>query len=812
MRSILPTLASAACLALASLLVTGCATPEERQARHKETAWAFYEQENYEKARVEFLNALKIEATDAEARYGAGLAFRRIGETDGSLPLADRQNMLRTAAGHLLAAVEQDPAHVDARVEFSDLRLRVFGDVAGALELAEAAVRLDPRNPDALAARAAALQLSGERDRARQDVERALALDPVHPEAVAIRAAQLDGAGDPEAAVALLQRAVDQGDARGELRLVLANLLLSRGDGDRAVAEMREVIRRNPGSVDLRRRLAGVLAELGRLGEAETALRDAIRASRENRMRLALIEFLDRYRSPAAARTELQRMIDAAPEDLELRYALARLHYASDRSDAGDAVLRDVIERDRDDGPWGLDARALLAERMLARERVAPAEALVSEVLEANPRDSDGLRLRGLIHLQKGEYTAAVGDLRAALRDQPASLEILRPLATAYYRNGDRALARDTLATAAEVDPRNVQVRLGMARLALEEQDAEAAIEALEAALEVAPDNATAADLLVGVLLQTGEAERAGAVAQAFANDNPQAPMGAFLSGLVARRAGDDAAAEPLLRRALELAPGSAEPLSVLVQLLVEGERLDDARNLLEATVEAQPGNLLANELLARTRLAQGDRTGARAVYEGLLDLDPDASAPYTGLALIEAREQDLEGAAEILAEGWRRAPSTRLGLDYALLLERLGRFRDAEGVYERMLDEDPDNAVAANNLAMLLLRRDDDRAALDRALALATRFEDSDNGAFLDTLGWTHVLRREPDRAVPVLRRAVAQAPRVPVIRYHLAEALVLAGREDEALAVLEEALGSEPRGAWVEQATALRARLARS
>jgi tetratricopeptide (TPR) repeat protein len=796
-------------LFLLSALVVGCATPEERRARHKENAWSFYEEENYEKARVEFMNALKMDKTDSEARYGAGLAFRRIAETDTTLPLADRQNMLRTSAGHLLAAVEQDPSHLEARVEFSDLRLRVFGDAAGALDLAEQAVRLDPRSADALAARAAALQVAGERDRAREDAERALAIDPVHPEAVAVRAAQLAGAGDTQAALAMLRAAVQQGDAQGELRLVLANLLLSEGSTDEAVAEMREVIRLNPESVSLRQRLAAVLAQLGRLNEAEKAFRDAVRVADDTRTRLALIEFLRRFRSEEAAEEELRSLIEAMPEELELRYALARLQYASDRPAEADATLRDVIERDREDGRWGLDARTLLAERLLAREQTTPAEALISEVLDVNPRDSDGLRLRGLIHLQRGDYSAAVGDLRAALRDEPSSLRILRPLATAYYRNGDRSLARDALATATDVDPRNFEVRLATAQLALEQEDAETAIEALEAALEIDPASARAVDLLVGVLLQTGDVEEAGAVAQAFANDNPEQPMGPFLAGMAARRAGDDAQAEALLRRALELAPGTAEPLSMLVQLLVEAERMEDVSTLLEETLDERPGNALALQLLARTRMATGDEAGAAELYERLKEVAPASSAPYTGLALIEARNQDLEGAAEIMAEGWQAAPDARLGLDYALLLERLGRFEAAEDIYEQMLGDDPDNAVAANNLAMLLLRREGDRGALDRALELAEGFEDSDNGAFLDTLGWVHVLRSEPDQAVPVLRRAVERAPGLGVIRYHLAEALARSGREGEAREVLDGALDERARGAWVEQATALRERL---
>lgn len=793
------------------LVLSGCATREERRVEHKRLAWEFHEEGNYEKARVEFLNALQIEANDADARYGAALSFRGLAEHSPGLPLADRQNHLRTAAGHLLAAVEVDPSHVASRVEFADLRLQVFRDVRGALEMAEEALRLDPRHPGALAKRGAANQLLGNTDQAWADIDRALAIDRYNPDAIAVRAAQLSNRDDTESAVELLREAVRAGDEGGELRLLLANLYVSLNRADEAVEALREVLRAQPDSNPLRLNLAALLTRLERLNEAEKVLRDgADRESESNQMKLALVDFLGQLRDPALARSELEGMVQRAPDDYELRLALAQLYFNVEQFALGERTLRELVDAAGEDSSTAVRSRLLLAERLIVAERDGEARELIDAVLEASPRDTDALRLRGLMQLQEGNYTMAVGDLRAALRLDPASTDILRPLATAFYQNGEQQLARETLAQAVEVDPRNFEVRLMMARLALEQEDADTAIEALQAALEIDPRSFAALDLLVGLSIRAGEIDEAREAAQNFVNDNPEDPRGYYLAGLAAGRDGDAAQSEALLREAVQRSPESGEPLAMLVQLLMQQERAADAKALLDPLVEQ--GVVAARSMRARLHVAEQEFDQARSIYEQLREESPDWAAPYRGLALVASGESGVEAAVDVMSAGWQRSNDAALGLDYALLLQRLGRGREAVPVYEQMLAANPDNGVAANNLAMLLIDGDPQPRALDRAIELVSRFRDSSNGAFIDTLGWAYVKKQQPGRAVPLLQRAVELAPGLGVIRYHLAEALFLNGDPDGARQALQEALRGDVQGEWVEPARALLERLGQS
>ena len=57
-----------AALSVACLVIAGCGGAESRKARHLAKGQAFMVEGNFEKARVEFRNALQLVPTDSVAR------------------------------------------------------------------------------------------------------------------------------------------------------------------------------------------------------------------------------------------------------------------------------------------------------------------------------------------------------------------------------------------------------------------------------------------------------------------------------------------------------------------------------------------------------------------------------------------------------------------------------------------------------------------------------------------------------------------------------------------------------------------------
>src|SRR5580704_169777 len=63
----------------AAVVLAGCGGAEARKARHVEKGLAFLAANNFEKARIEFRNALQIAPNDGEARYENGLVDEKLG-------------------------------------------------------------------------------------------------------------------------------------------------------------------------------------------------------------------------------------------------------------------------------------------------------------------------------------------------------------------------------------------------------------------------------------------------------------------------------------------------------------------------------------------------------------------------------------------------------------------------------------------------------------------------------------------------------------------------------------------------------------
>ena len=94
------------------------------------------------------------------------------------------------------------------------------------------------------------------------------------------------------------------------------------------------------------------------------------------------------------------------------------------------------------------------------------------------------------------------------------------------------------------------------------------------------------------------------------------------------------------------------------------------------------------------------------------------------------------------------------------------------------------------------------DKKSLERALELTTRFEKSNNPAFVDTLGWTYLKLGQPDKALPLLKKAVDQAPQIAIFQYHLGLAYYKKGDVSSAKPHLQKAVDGKVNFPGLEEA----------
>lgn len=764
---------------IASLLCA-CSSAQSRKASYLAHGRAYLASSNYAKARVEFTNAAQIDPNDAEARFLLGQVAEKLGDA-------------RAALGQYQAAINADPKQTLARAAMG--RLYLYGGLADrALQLVEPSLKTDPNNAQLLTVRGAARAQLGDASGATEDARMAVQLAPDDPYAVALLALMYKQRSEFGEATAAVQAGLTRAPASADLHAILAELELAQQRPAQAEVQLRRIVELEPGDLTHRYRLARFYLMQKNVDAAEQTLREAVSSQPQSvDAKLQLVELLAAQRGADQAATVVDRFFAAEPKNDELKLLLGEFLAQDDHGDDAERAFRAVIEH-AGNGADGLAARDRLAALLIARHNTAAASALIAEVLKQNVRDNDALILRAEISLAQGQTQLAISDLRAVLRDQPNSVQLMRTLARAYRQNDEGDLAEQTLRAAVQLSPTDLQSRLDLAQVLLNANKLEQAEPLLE---QLAKDNPSSIPVQESLFrVQSGQKHYADARATAkyIQRASPKQGLGHYLAGLTEEldQKPDQAAKE--YEQALQQQPEAAEPLAALVRLDMSRKQTASAMARVNAVIARSPGNPMANKLNGELLLAQGQTDAAIAAFQDTVRVAPNWDQSYQGLALAQKAAKQYDDAVRTLQSGIQKTQgATILVGDLGRLYQSLGRASEAIALYEGLLAQNPNSLFAANNLAMLLVTYRQDRASVARAQSLAEQLAPSSDVSAIDTRGWVKFKSGDSHGAESLLRQAVDRQPTEPELHYHLAMAQLHSGEPQAAQQNLESALSSD-------------------
>jgi cellulose synthase operon protein C len=622
-------------------------------------------------ARIHLRNAVRADPGDAEARHALGSVNLALGD------FAAAEKDIRAARRAGLPADRGD-----ADLALALLRQRKFVALLDETSASDAAPRREARLRLLRAAAQAALL---NHDEAERELRAALAVAPSAAAHVALgrlALARRDAAGARDAAAAAI--ALDPGDAEA---------WVLRGRADRAAGE-------GPGAAEAFERAIALAPRLvsARLARAGVALAAG---------------------DVAAARADADAILavdPAQPQGLYLRALTAAL--AGEPARAAEILPR--IEAVLGAFPAG---RLLAAQVHAALGRPHLAEREINALLAAHPDHRPARRALARLLLLRGEAQAALGALpNGETPDDDGDAHALRGEAMLRLDRWDEA-ARAFAAAAARGAPEDGRLVVGLAASDLLAGRREDGLRRLEAAIALDPVPTAAIDLLMRLLVEGGETERARAAAGRLRARLPRSPLPDFHLAAIAASEGRRAEAEHALRASLRADPNFKPARMHLAGLLAAAERPDEAAKALRGLLERAGGDGDAEALSALGRLEQrrGDVPRALRWFERAIAADPRAAGPRIALSEALLAQGDPRKALVVARGLLEVAPLDPRGAD---LMGRIhlasGQPVDAAAMFRRAAAQAPAEPTTWSRLAAALAALGDQpgaRGALEEGL-----------------------------------------------------------------------------------------------
>jgi tetratricopeptide (TPR) repeat protein len=277
--------------------------------------------------------------------------------------------------------------------------------------------------------------------------------------------------------------------------------------------------------------------------------------------------------------------------------------------------------------------------------------------------------------------------------------------------------------------------------------------------------------------------------------------------GLLRLENKDFAGSRKALTLALSVRPGDVRAVDALARSYSIQKQPAVALQTAQHYTAAQPANAPLQNLLGQMLAANRNYPEARKAFASALAADPNFGPARISAAYLNIAEGKFDSARQTL-EAVARTPAFAVQAYFALAIadERAGSMSAAIAHYRKVLEADPNNVPALNNLAYHLANdtKQDDANQLDQALQYAQKAKELAPGSVLvdDTIGWAFYRKGLYDSAVKYLESATAKNA-TAVTKYHLAMAYAKTGSQSRGARMLAEARrmdGNLPEAATAE------------
>ena len=753
-------------LACAAFLTSCTRDPNVRKQKYFDSGQRYYAEGKYHEAAIQYANATQIDPRFAQAHYELGRTYLKLGDNAHAF-----QELSRT--------VELNPNNYTAHVDLANL-LVTF------------------RNPDGS-------PNTDDFSQAKSHLDILRDKQPNAPETHEAWANYYGGMNNLAPAIQEAQQAISLDPGRSESYMVLALLQLRAGSPDLAEQNFKKAVATDPKSLNAQLALGGFYQSRNRLPEAEQQFRHAIDIDPKNPgPRVALVRLLMQEGKTSEVEPFLRQTKQDLADNSEGYRMLGDFYFASGNLDKAETEYASLYS----DHPKDPLVRKNYIQILILKNKIDEAAKINNAILKASPRDTDALIYKGEIQMHQNDVGGAIDSLQNALKNDPDNALAHYHLGLAYDQQHNEGQAESEWREAVRLRPDLIDAQRALAAVAVRHGDIDALMQTAQqiiAAQPYSPDGY----LFRGVAeISRGRYPEAQQDAQEALQRAPQSPAPYIQMGNVHLAQKRFAEAENYYQQALDKDPSSADALSGLMNSYFADKQPEKAIAAANAQIAKSPNNSNFYDLLG-TALFNGrkDLPGAEAALHKAMDLDKNNTDALEKLGKVQVQEGSVDQAIALYQQSIKNNPrEVRFYILCGELYEAKQQWDQAKSMYQQALSIAPDQPLASNNLAYVLLEQGGN---VDLALSMAQTarrgMPESPNAA--DTLGWAYYQKGVYQSAISQFQESIRLTEQRgmaddAVVHYHLGLAYQKANQNGLARQQLEKAVKLSPNNLEAKKA----------
>jgi tetratricopeptide (TPR) repeat protein len=714
-------------------------SPDEKRADYLMSADKYAAQDKYAEAAIQYQNALKIAPDDATTLIKLGelqLILQRHGDAFSSFMKASRIDSKNIKAHSNLATIyllarKYDEASKEATI--------VLG--------------LNPSDIHAKEILAQSLFLSGKKDEALILLNNLIAKDEAG-EGMFIDAVQiLYEMGNMDDALKLIDTGLKKFPSSAGIRMVSCQVYLAKNKPDIALKMAEDAYSISKEDINSGLFLAGFAAK-NNMPERFASVMANMKKKYPDDYRIYQL-----LAEEAGRNKNIDNAIKFADKALELNYSeqnailLSELYAQKGNIDSAIDTLNKAVTK----FPSSVSLKIVLARQLLVKNDADKALQIIDPLVKSMPENPDIAILAARIYMMRGEQEKARSFIEFALKDKKDDPKLHAMLASIYFKSAE--------------------YRRALSEVEITHKEGSSSVELLN----------------IGVIsaLNLDQPDKALKFIQMLKKAAPSdwATIYSEITYFLYKK--DSASAFRLAEKAIRTWPDKMEALTIYAQT---GSDTIGPAATIQGISSVCAKSKSSNCMLVLSVLYEkaGMRNDALAKIKGAIAQEPGRDDLYYALADFYTRNDMTDLAiAEFKDLLIKKPDDMKSATMLAILLNDSGDIVNAEKTYSYILDKDPSNRIAANNLAWILAERGR-KTDLDKAMDLATKAKRSapGNPSIADTLGYVYLKKDMVNNAKVQFLIALDKNPDDPAFNYHMAMALTKEGKKKEAALYLKTAL----------------------